>query len=50
MVGTPSGYTINADPQVYDVTGSRSFYTAHGNLIRQHIGNEQASENDSEIK
>ncbi len=50
MVGTPSGYTINADPQVYDVTGSRSFYTDHGNLIRVHMGNEQASENDSEIK
>ena len=50
MVGTPSGYTINADPQVYEVTGSRSFYTDHSNLIRQHVGNESASANDSEIK
>ena len=50
MVGTPSGYTINADPQVYDVTGSRSFYTDHTNLIHVHMGNEQASENDGEIK
>ena len=50
MVGTPSGYTINADPQVYDVTGSRSFYTDHTNIIRQHAGNEPASENDPEIK
>ena len=50
MVGTPSGYTINVDPQVYDVTGSRSFYTDHTNIIRQHAGNEPASENDPEIK
>ncbi len=50
MVGTPSGYTINADPQVYEVTGSRSFYTDHSNIIRQHPGNEPASENDPEIK
>lgn len=50
MVGTPSGYTINADPQVFEVTGSRSFYTDHTNLIREHVGNEQASANDPEIK
>ena len=50
MVGTPSGYTINADPQVYDVTGGRSFYTDHTNIVRQHAGNEPASENDPEIK
>lgn len=50
MVGTPSGYTINADPQVFEVTGSRSFYTDHTNIIREHAGNEQATENDPEIK
>lgn len=50
MVGTPSGYTINADPQVYEVTGSRSFYTDHTNIIRQHSGNEPASKDDPEIK
>ncbi|MBG99994.1 MAG: pilin, type IV [Solibacterales bacterium] len=50
MVGTPRGYTINADPQVFEVTGSRSFYTDHTNLIRVHLGNEPASANDPEIK
>lgn len=50
MVGTPSGYTINADPQVFDVTGGRTFYTDHTNVIRQHVGNEPASENDPEIR
>ena len=50
MVGTPSGYTVNADPQVFEVTGSRSFFTDHTNIIREHAGNEQATENDPEIK
>ena len=50
MVGTPAGYTINADPQTYNVTGSRSFYTDHTNIVRQHSGEGTASEKDSEIK
>ncbi len=50
MVGTPAGYTVNADPQTYNVTGSRSFYTDHSNIIRQHTGEGSASETDGEIK
>jgi prepilin-type N-terminal cleavage/methylation domain-containing protein len=50
MVGTPGGYTVNADPQTFNVTGSRTFYTDHTNIIRNHFGNEPASENDSEIQ
>lgn len=50
MVGTPGGYTVNGDPQTYDVTGSRTFYTDHTNVIRNHFGNEGASENDPEIQ
>ena len=50
MVGTPAGYSINGDPQAYETTGSRSFFTDHTNVIRQHFGNEPASENDSEIQ
>ncbi|MEX2300506.1 MAG: prepilin-type N-terminal cleavage/methylation domain-containing protein [Bryobacterales bacterium] len=50
MVGTPAGYTVNADPQTYNVTGSRSFYTDHSNIIRQHSGEGNASETDGEIK
>lgn len=50
MVGTPSGYSVNADPQVYGVKGTRSFYTDHTNIVRQHVGNEPASETDPEIK
>ena len=50
MVGTPGGYTVNADPQTYNVTGARSFYTDHSNIIRQHTGEGDASEKDQEIK
>lgn len=50
MVGTPGGYTVNGDPQTFGVTGSRTFYTDHTNIIRNHFGNEPASENDQEIK
>ena len=50
MVGTPGGYTVNADPQTYNVTGARSFYTDHTITIRNHYGNEPASENDPELK
>jgi prepilin-type N-terminal cleavage/methylation domain-containing protein len=50
MVGTPSGYTVNADPQTFNVTGSRSFYTDHTTLVRHHIGEGPAGENDPEIK
>ena len=50
MVGTPGGYTVNGDPQTFGVTGSRTFYTDHTNIIRNHFGNEPASENDREIQ
>ncbi len=48
MVGTPSGYTVNADPQAA-TTGTRHFYTDHDNVIRQNFG-QSASENDPEIQ
>jgi prepilin-type N-terminal cleavage/methylation domain-containing protein len=50
MVGTPGGYTVNADPQTFNVTGARSFYTDHDNVIHQHYGNEPASKSDQELQ
>ena len=50
MVGSPQGYTINADPQVFNTTGTRSFFTDQSTVIREHIGNEPATVNDPEIK
>ena len=48
MVGTPSGYTVNADPQA-ESTGTRHFYTDHSNVIRQN-SEQSASEVDPEIQ
>jgi hypothetical protein len=48
MVGTPSGYTINADPQA-ETTGTRHFYTDHSNVVRQN-SEQSASETDPEIQ
>lgn len=50
MVGTPAGYTVNADPQAFDVTGARTFFTDHSTVVRQHYGNQPATENDSPIQ
>ena len=50
MVGSPQGYTANATPQVYNTTGSRSFFTDQSTVIREHLGNEPASITDPEIK
>lgn len=50
MVGTPAGYTVNADPQAFEVTGSRSFFTDHSTVVRQHYGNQPATENDQPLQ
>ncbi|MBI3696731.1 MAG: prepilin-type N-terminal cleavage/methylation domain-containing protein [Acidobacteria bacterium] len=50
MVGNPQGYAANANPQVYNTTGTRSFFTDQSTVIREHLGNEPASVNDPEIK
>src|SRR5437867_2964689 len=50
MVGSLQGYGVNADPQVYNTTGKRSFFTDQSTVIREHVGSEPASANDPEIK
>jgi prepilin-type N-terminal cleavage/methylation domain-containing protein len=50
MVGSPQGYAVNAEPQVFNTTGKRSFFTDQSTVIREHIGNEPATVNDPEIK
>ena len=47
MVGTPAGYTINADPQAAS-TGTRHFFSDHSATIRHNFG-QPASESDPEI-
>jgi hypothetical protein len=50
MVGNPQGYAVNAEPQVYNTTGKRTFFTDQSTVIREHTGNEPATVNDPEIK
>ena len=50
MVGSPQGYTVNAEPAVYNTTGKRTFFTDQSTVIREHTGNEPATVNDPEIK
>ena len=50
MVGSPQGYAVTATPQVYNTTGTRSFFTDQSTVIREHVGSEPASANDPEIK
>ena len=49
MVGTATGYEIQAAPTVYKVNGSRSFFTDQTNVIRVHNGDGQASATDPDI-
>ena len=47
---TPTGYSINANPTVYDSTGRRTFYSDQSMVIRESWGQEPADENSEEIK
>lgn len=49
MIGTPAGYSLNADPQSTD-SGSRTFYTDHSTTVRYRYGSEPASEVDPPIE
>lgn len=50
LQGTPSGYTINADPVAFGSSGGRTFFTDQSQEIHQHSGQEPATLNDPEIK
>ena len=49
MIGTPAGYSLNADPQSPD-SGSRTFYTDHSTTVRYRFGMEPATESDPPIE
>ena len=49
MIGTPAGYSMNADPLAPD-SGSRTFYTDHSTTIRHRYGTEPASDSDPPIE
>jgi len=50
MQGTPTGYIINANPEAFNNTGSRTFYSDQSLVTRQNFSAEPATANSEEIK
>jgi type IV pilus assembly protein PilA len=48
--GTPTGYSVNANPVVYNSTGRRTFYSDQSLVIHENWGQEPATVNNDEIK
>jgi prepilin-type N-terminal cleavage/methylation domain-containing protein len=50
MQGSPLGYTVNVNPQVFNSSGRRTFYSDQTLVIRENWGQEPASLQSKEIK
>ena len=50
LEATPTGYTVNTNPNVYNGTGRRSFFSDQSLVIRENWGQEPADVNSDEIK
>jgi prepilin-type N-terminal cleavage/methylation domain-containing protein len=50
MQGGPAGYAVNANPQTFNSTGRRTFYSDQTHVIRENWGSEPATANSNEIK
>ena len=50
LTATPGGYTINANPKVYNSTGRRTFFSDQNMTIRQNWGQEPATATSPELK
>ena len=50
LVATPKGYTINANPKVYNSTGRRTFYSDDTLTIHHHVSQEPANASSPELK
>lgn len=48
--GGPGGYTINANPETFNSTGRRTFFSDQTMVIRENWGAEPATVNSGEIK
>ena len=46
---TPTGYQVNANPETYNSTGRRSFYSDHTLVIRENWGQEPATATSPEL-
>jgi type IV pilus assembly protein PilA len=50
LTATPTGYTINANPKVYNSTGRRTFFSDQNGIIRQNWGQDPATATSGELK
>jgi type IV pilus assembly protein PilA len=50
LTATPQGYTVNANPKVYNSTGRRTFYSDQGMSIHQNWSQEPANASSPELK
>jgi prepilin-type N-terminal cleavage/methylation domain-containing protein len=50
LAATPSGYTLNANPKVYNSTGRRTFYSDQSMIIHQNWSAEPASASSQELR
>lgn len=50
VIGGPSGYTVNANPEVYGSTGRRTFFSDQTLVTRENYGQEPATASSPEIK
>jgi len=50
MTATPSGYTLNANPKVFNTSGRRTFYTDQNGIIHQNWSAEAANASSPEFK
>ena len=50
LTSTPTGYTINANPKVYNSTGRRAFFSDQSLTIRQSWGQDPATATSPELK
>lgn len=48
--GGPGGYAINANPETFNATGRRTFFSDQTMVIRENWGAEPATANSGEIK
>lgn len=49
MLGTPDGYSVNAEPITFGTTGNKTFYTDHTLVVRENFTEAPASPSDSPI-
>ena len=50
LQGTPQGYSINANPDVYNSTGRRTFFSDQSLVTHQNYGPQPATVQNEEIK